>query len=357
MNLDDELTDDEDFLELVQHVRHPRAERVFRERSNHYEKWNDEEFKARFRQSKNVVRRIEDEIGDNITSVTMRSHALTASEMIFIMLRFLATGCFLQTAGDFNGVDKSTACRVIYKVARAIAALSPRVINMPRSEEEITDVRQGFYNISRFPRCLGALDCTHVKITSPGKDNAEIFRNRKGYFSYNVQVVCDANLQIRNIVCRWPGSAHDAHIFRSSNLRAQFENGMYGDSLLVGDSGYGIKPYLITPLANVATRAENLFNESQIRTRNPIERCFGVWKRRFPILALGIRCKIENVEAIVVACAVLHNVACHMRDENPPVDDEIEAAVNIVFPENAVEDRQRAEGNDAVRNTLINEYF
>ncbi|KAI4455638.1 hypothetical protein MML48_9g00001204 [Holotrichia oblita] len=252
MDLDDELTDDEDFLELVQHVRHPRAEHVFRERSNHYEKWNDEEFKARFRLSENVVRRIEDEIGDNITSVTMRSHALTASEMIFRMLRFLATGCFLQTTGDFNGVDKSTACRVIYKVARAIAPLSTRVINMPRSKEEITDVRQGFYNISRFPRCLGALDCAHVKIISPGKDNAEIFRNRK---------------------------------------------------------------------------------------------------------ALGIRCKIENVEAIVVACAVLHNVACHMRDENPPVDDEIEAAVNIVFPENAVEDRQRAEGNDDVRNTLINEYF
>ncbi|KAI4455685.1 hypothetical protein MML48_9g00014051 [Holotrichia oblita] len=333
MDLDDELTDDEDFLELVQHVRHPRAEHVFRERSNHYEKWNDEEFKARFRLSENVVRRIEDEIGDNITSVTMRSHALTASEMIFRMLRFLATGCFLQTTGDFNGVDKSTACRVIYKVARAIAPLSTRVINMPRSKEEITDVRQGFYNISRFPRCLGALNCAHVKIISPGKDNAEIFRNRKGYFSYNVQVVCDANLQIRNIVCRWLGSAHDAHIFRSSNLRAQFEN------------------------ANVATTAENLFNESQIRTRNPIKRCFGVWKRRFPILALGIRCKIENVEAIVVACAVLHNVACHMRDENPPVDDEIEAAVNIVFPENAVEDRQRAEGNDDVRNTLINEYF
>ncbi|KAK9707755.1 hypothetical protein QE152_g27642 [Popillia japonica] len=101
----EELTDDEDFLELVEHVRHPRAERVFRERINHYNKWDDVEFK-RFRLSKNVVRHIEDEIGDTISSKTMRSQALTTSEMMFITLRFLATGCFLQVVGDFWWFDK-----------------------------------------------------------------------------------------------------------------------------------------------------------------------------------------------------------------------------------------------------------
>ncbi|KAJ8940706.1 hypothetical protein NQ318_009109 [Aromia moschata] len=58
-------------------------------------------------------------------------------------------------------------------------------------------------------------------------------------------------------------------------IYADCERRVYGDGLLVGDSGYAIKPYLITPLSNPNNPAEHLFNEAQIRTRNPIERCFG----------------------------------------------------------------------------------
>lgn len=43
--------------------------------------------------------------------------------------------------------------------------------------------------------CSGAIDCTHVKILSPGGGTAESFRNRHQYFSINVQIVSDANLK------------------------------------------------------------------------------------------------------------------------------------------------------------------
>lgn len=42
--------------------------------------------------------------------------------------------------------------------------------------------------IARFPKGIGAIECTHVPLLSPGGNNAEIFRNRKGFFSINVQV-------------------------------------------------------------------------------------------------------------------------------------------------------------------------
>jgi hypothetical protein len=103
-----------------------------------------------------------------------------------------------------------------------------------------------------------------------------------------LQTVSEADLKIQDIVTRWPGSAHDAHIFRNFVLCASMSMGNFGKGVLVGDSGYPIKPYLITPLLNVRNRAENLFNESQIRTINLVERSYGVWKRRFPAVAMGL---------------------------------------------------------------------
>ncbi|CAH1381977.1 unnamed protein product, partial [Tenebrio molitor] len=132
----------------------------------------------------------------------------------------------------------------------------------PNNQAEINEIKRGFYNIARFPGCIGALDCTHVKIQSP-----------------------------------------------------------------VGDSGYPIKRYLITPLGTPVLPAEQLFNESQIRTRNPVERSYGVWKRRFPVLALGIRLKRNRLEAVIIATAVLHNIACHMSEPDPPIEEEVVRAV------------------------------
>lgn len=168
--------------------------------------------------------------------------------MLLVTLRYYATGSFLQVVGDFAGIDKSTVCRIVYKVSQAIAELFNIFIKMPTTEEEKRTASLEFHRIARFPKCIGALDCTHIKISSPGGNEPEIYRNRKNFFSINVQAVCDANCKFQNIVCRWPGSSHDSTIFQNSRLRVELENGVYGDHVLVGDSGYAIKPYLITPL-------------------------------------------------------------------------------------------------------------
>lgn len=289
-----------------------------------------------------------------------RNHAVMAQQKVLLTLRFYATGNFLQAVGDLSGIDKSTASRIIWNVTRAIASLYHRYIKMPEAEEEIREISQQFYNIARFPKCVGALDCTHVKIVSPGGDNAEIYRNRKGFFSFNVQAICDAKCTFQDVVCRWPGASHDSHIFANSQIRAKFERGDFGESVLVGDSGYGIKKYLITPLANPQTRGEQLFNESLIRTRNCIERKFGQWKRRFPILAFGIRLKTEKVQGIVIATAVLENIAQFLHEPEPPNNQEEEAAVHFVNDIN-MEPYMNIFGihnaNNIVRHQLIMNYF
>ncbi|KAJ9594549.1 hypothetical protein L9F63_027467, partial [Diploptera punctata] len=52
----------------------------------------------------------------------------------------------------------------------------------------------------------------------------------------------------------------------------------------------------------------SLMQDIHIRTRNVVERLFGSWKRRFPVLAVGINVKLDNAFPIIVATAVLHNI-------------------------------------------------
>lgn len=142
-----------------------------------------------------------------------RNHAVTPQEMIIMALHFYATGSFLQVVSDFCGVDKGTTS--IWKVTRAIAELYPHFINMPLTNAEIRATSQKFYNKTRFLKCNGALDCTHVKIISPGGDYAEIYRNRKGFFlimfkQYVMLIVCLKMLcvggQVQRMILKYFGT-------------------------------------------------------------------------------------------------------------------------------------------------------
>lgn len=50
-----------------------------------------------------------------------------------------------------------------------------------------------------FPRDVGAIDGTHVRITAPTVDE-ETYMNRKGFHNINVQVVFDAKYKILDLV-------------------------------------------------------------------------------------------------------------------------------------------------------------
>ncbi|KAF5289832.1 hypothetical protein FQR65_LT11718 [Abscondita terminalis] len=49
-----------------------------------------------------------------------------------------------------------------------------------------------------------------------------------------------------------------------------------------------------------------------------IENLFGIWKRRFPIMGYGCRMKLDNALAVIVATAVLHNIARINGEPMPP---------------------------------------
>ena len=89
-----------------------------------------------------------------------------------------------------------------------------------------------------------------------------------------------------NISARWPGSAHDSHVFRTSAVGRHLEHNYRGidQGVLLGDSGYPCRPFLLTPYRQPADRSQHRFNRSHCSTRSTIERVFGIWKKRFHVL-------------------------------------------------------------------------
>ena len=213
---------------------------------------------------------------------TRRSHALTVEEQVLISLRFFACGSFYEVIADGLAVTKSTVGHVMHSVAAALAGLIHQYVRFPDTEEEITQTKRKFFSIARMPNTIGAIDCTHIHIQAPHEGEWE-FVNRKGRHSINVQLIGNADLTITNCVVRWPGSVHDARILRESHLYRRLQQ-TAPDGILLGDSGYPLLRWLMTPFATVTCDPQQRYNNAHSATRGTIERINGVLKRRFACL-------------------------------------------------------------------------
>ena len=296
----------------VRRIRH------LRDRLNPLEEYDEENFRQRFRLRKDSVILLVDALQNDLEHHTRRGLPLSPMQQVLMALRFYATGSFERVIGDLFGVTVSTACTVIHKVSREIAKRKSEFISFPG---DVHEVKRKFYDIAGFPWVVGAIDCCHVRIICPDREHAMAFVNRKQYYSINVQAICNSEMFITNIVARWPGSTHDARIFENSAIAEQFRNGAT-NGLLLGDSGYACRAYLMTPLLNPRSEAERRYNTAHRRTRCVIERCFGVLKRRFPCLHSGMRTALRNTLVIIVAVAALHNFALMQREGDMDDDDD-----------------------------------
>ena len=134
---------------------------------------------------------------------------------LLLSLQFYGSGTLLRNDADLFGIHTSTVSRILPQCSRALASLHNEFIYFP-DNQEYRKIHEDFHAIAGLPGVVGVIDCTHVPIRFPGGEQAEIFRNRKGFFSINVQAIGDAQFKIRNLVVRWPGSVHDSRIFYNS---------------------------------------------------------------------------------------------------------------------------------------------
>ena len=117
-------------------------------------------------------------------------------------------GRYRKTENTFR-ISRASISRIIRRVSYdAMTFVNPKLIRLPTTAGEVQRLTDGYLEAHGFPQCIGAVDGTHIKIAETSEHYLD-FINRKGYFSLNVQVVCDYNYCFQDVVVKWPGSVHD----------------------------------------------------------------------------------------------------------------------------------------------------
>jgi DDE superfamily endonuclease len=163
---------------------------------------------------------------------------------------------FLHVVGratSFRDVEEryqhsgETVFRYFQAVLNAFTALIPLYIKLPSNDIPLA-ISRSTKNYPFFADCIGAVDGTHIAAKVPTEEMA-LFRNRKGFLSQNVMACCDLdNLVFTYVLAGFEGSAHDGLVFNTAfNHGFSVPTGKY----YLGDAGYPLTPYCLTPYRGV----------------------------------------------------------------------------------------------------------
>ncbi|GFT73879.1 DDE Tnp4 domain-containing protein [Trichonephila clavipes] len=197
--------------------------------------------------------------------------------------------------------------------AGLLQSFDRNIIHLPQTEDE----KNGeFYECSVNGKSMTEAMLALLRVESVAGSCTLItingdFMCRKGFFALNVQTVSDPNLSIRNIVVRWPGSTHDSTVFDHSYLRAHVETEVPSSYHLLGDSGYPLRSYLMTPFLN-------------------------------PVGA-G-----QTAQTVMVATAVLHNLALSLGDDEDS---------HPLQQDDTMVNHSQEHGGIAKRNAIVANFF
>ena len=227
---------------------------------------------------------------------TVMRKAISVGKWVAITLWCLDTPSESRTIGHLFGVARSTVCIIVHTTVNAIVNVLLRKYIVVPTGQHLSPVVNGFDTKWKFPQCAGAIDGCHIPVRAPALNHTDHY-NHKGWYSIIIQAVVDSEYLFCDIYVGWPGSVHDACVFANSSLykkaiegtilngHVRCLDGKDVPTVLVGDSGYPLLPWLIKPFtfSTVLTLKEKKFNYRLSRARIVVENAFGMleaWWRR-----------------------------------------------------------------------------
>ena len=173
---------------------------------------------------------------------------------------------------------------------------------------------------------MGALDGKHIIIQAPARSGS-LYQNYKGTFSLNLMALVDANYKFTYVDIGEYGSNADGAVFKNSEFGQAFMNGdldipepehlpNYPASgptayCFVADKAFQLCVDLMRlyPTGGRSlSEAELIFNYRLSRAQCIVENSFGILAQRFRVFAHRLHLIPDNVNRVVKACCVLHNI-------------------------------------------------
>nr|XP_060616359.1 uncharacterized protein LOC132766047 [Anolis sagrei ordinatus]XP_060616361.1 uncharacterized protein LOC132766047 [Anolis sagrei ordinatus]XP_060616362.1 uncharacterized protein LOC132766047 [Anolis sagrei ordinatus] len=358
-------SDDEGLLDLVYAAnleihsrRPPRRTRLIRMRT-HELQVSDEECLTRFRLDRQAIQDLCTLLAPYLDGASASRRHIPTLQKVLIALQVLGTGSFQRMTGDNLRVSQSSVSRCLDAFLEAMLRHVHEHITFPTTDSELRRTREAFFDIAGFPNVIGIVDCTHVPIIAPA-DMPALYRNCHNFHSLNVQATCDASGCFTHVLAKFPGSVHDARIFQLSQLQRLLESWPDGKGWLLGDSGYPLRPFLMTPHPDEGPEPVARYNATHETTRMVVERAFGQLKMRFRCLhSTGGRLMLrpEKVAKVFVVCAMLHNMALRRQlpiiNGGQGVDTEVPVPPYLETDSLVEQDLRGVE----VRDQIISTYF
>ncbi|XP_043240256.1 putative nuclease HARBI1 [Amphibalanus amphitrite] len=166
----------------------------------------------------------------------------------------------------------------------------------------------------------------------------------------------------------WPGSVHDARIYRNELeplLMGAGANHLLGlDGHLLGDAAFPLSPRMLVPFRDNGHLNDRKvhYNNKLSSTRMTIERTFGRFKGKFRRMKMLDMLRVDLIPNVILAACVLHNVSMGEEEQeeayNPvecpeeePQEEEEEVLVDRDGDrvEAPVEPRDAQDGNGALK--------
>jgi hypothetical protein len=317
--------------------------------------WTDADWIAHVRMSESTFVWLKAKLRPHLKMNTKFGRkAKSVGQQLAYALYHLASGCSMAVAAAALQTSKSTVHRCVHRVCDALVReLANQYICFPSTKAAMTRAASVFTQLGQgkggtpngLPQIIGAVDGTHIALRDPGKaTNDPSWFNRKGYASKNVHAMCDGKGQFIHIAVGAKGSAHDSRVFKSMDLWEDITTGdlgkvMWDNSVningirvpfcLIGDAAYPCTTFMLPAFKDsVADRSQRcrMFNYKHSVTRIVIERAFGRLKARWRALLKESDIREDNLDTVIQACFILHNI-CERKGEPLDEDDPLVVAI------------------------------
>jgi hypothetical protein len=240
----------------------------------------------------------------------------------------LQLAIFLRRVGSkdeiFNicsryGISEGTVYLYCKRVMLAIFSLKRSLVIWPTGQSRKI-IHSGFRDIGGFNNVIGAIDGTHIILGIAPLKQPEIYWNQKKKYSIQCQGIVDHRGIFIDYEIGWPGSVHDAKVYRNSFFYKNVSTLIKGWDYLLGDSAYPLSNFLIKPFINTQNDLQIQFNITHSLHRVVVENAFGRLKNRFCCLKeLNVK-KISTAVCLTECCIILHNFL-EINNDNWELDD------------------------------------